>query len=363
MNKENEYDFDLIINSLSRGGAERVCITLANELYKRGYSIRIITLRFVKNNYLSDINENICVECLNAKKDIFGLIKLFKIIKTKKFKKIIAFDERITSIFNFSKIIYKSNYKVITRVINNIDIQEKMNKKIIYKFIYKFSKKFFKYSDLFIFQCYDMKERMIKYFNLKNDNNNIVIYNPLSPLFNNIKIENNKSDYFLMVGRLDLQKGYNYLIDTIKLCNEKKINIKVKILGDGIEKNNIIEKLKKCNIDSIEILGNKKNVYDYYRRAKGLILTSVYEGFPNVLIEATACGCPIISFDCPTGPSEIINKTNGILVEYLNIEKLAQQLINFDKIKWDYKKISNDTLKKYNKDIIVEKYIEEVIKI
>ncbi len=135
------YDLDFIINSLGRGGAERICVTLANAMANKGYSVRIITLRHINKNYEDDVSDSVKIQCLNASKDIFGLLKLKKWLKKENIKKIFAFDERITSICNYVKLKSNKQYLVISRVINNIDFQEKENNKIIYKFMYSFSKK------------------------------------------------------------------------------------------------------------------------------------------------------------------------------------------------------------------------------
>ena len=354
-----KYDLDLIINSLGRGGAERVCVTLANELAINGFKVRVITLRNVKNNYEADLNNNVVLKHLNAPKDLIGLIYLYKILKKSTIKEIIAFDERITSICNYVKIKKKKKYKVISRVVNNVDYQEKENNKFIYKIMYKFSKKFFKYSDKYIFQCKNMMNRMIKYFELDEKKSEFhYIYNPLSNSFSDVKIDIMKDNYYLMVGRLDKQKGYEYVIEALKKCKKKGKDIHLIILGDGPLKNKIQEDIDKYKL-KIELLGNVKNVIDYYIKAKALLLTSIYEGFPNVILEAISCGCPVISFDCPTGPSEIIEENNGILIDYLDTDKLSDTLLKFDNYKWDYNKVKFSS-KKYAKDIIINQYIKVI---
>lgn len=101
----------------------------------------------------------------------------------------------------------------------------------------------------------------------------------------------------------------------------------------------------------------------YYSNAKVTVLTSLYEGFPNVLIEFIALGTPVVSFDCESGPSEIIlDGKNGYLVKYLDIEEFTQKLDLALKTNWDAKAIINSS-KRYSKEIIVNKYfakIEEV---
>lgn len=358
------FDIDFIINSLARGGAERVCVNLANFMFAKGYRIRITVLRDVENNYEEDIDSGICINHLKAKKDIFGLIKLKSFLKSSNIKKILAFDERITSICNYIKIKKHKNYYIITRVINNVDFQERQNKKIIYKLLYKFSKKYFRYSNKYIFQCKAMMERMTNYFNLSKEKSEMTyIYNPLSKRFYNIPINKYKDDFFLMVGRLDEQKGYEYVLKSLIECKNKGMKIHLKILGDGPLKNKLKDMVRINKLD-VDFLGNVKNVIDYYSKAKALILTSIYEGFPNVLIEGLACGCPLISFDCPTGPSEIIDNSNGILIKYLDVEELTNCLINFNNKKWNYDEIAQSsnrykdesTLEKYAKELGVEKY-------
>ena len=358
MISSKQFDVDLIINSLGRGGAERICVTLANELNKKGYKVRIITLKQVTPNYIENVEKKVVIETLDAKKDLIGILYLKKILAKEKFSIIFSFDERITSMCNYVRIKKNKKYKVISRIINNIDLQAKYNKKIVYKPMYAFSKKYTKYSDKIIFQCREMMTRMINYFSINTSNcKTVYIYNPLSEKFHNIQINNNKENYYIMVGRLVEQKGYDSIIETAKVCKENNKEIHIKIFGDGEKYNELMKKIKKYNLN-IELLGNVKDIENYYKKAKALILTSKYEGFPNVLLEANACGCPVISFDCPTGPSEIVTKDNGILINN-SVNELVKVLMNFDNNKWNYN-IIKKTTDKYKDNCIIEKYIKEI---
>jgi N-acetylgalactosamine-N,N'-diacetylbacillosaminyl-diphospho-undecaprenol 4-alpha-N-acetylgalactosaminyltransferase len=92
-------------------------------------------------------------------------------------------------------------------------------------------------------------------------------------------------------------------------------------------------------LDRVHFLGYQDNPYKYLKRSKFLVLSSKNEGMPNVILEALACEVPVISFDCLSGPSEmIIDKKNGLLVENQNTDKLSEAMNLFlkDQILYDF---------------------------
>ncbi len=121
-----------------------------------------------------------------------------------------------------------------------------------------------------------------------------------------------KNCFILSIGRLTRQKNFNFLIEAYNKLLIIKPNIKLVILGEGEEKS----KLNKLIYDkslrkNIFLLGNEENVFKYMKHAYCLILPSLYENPGHVLIEAAACNCPIISSNCPTGPSEFLDYGKG----------------------------------------------------
>ncbi|SEJ33203.1 Glycosyltransferase involved in cell wall bisynthesis [Dyadobacter sp. SG02] len=143
------------------------------------------------------------------------------------------------------------------------------------------------------------------------------------------KVNENPSKTVISVGRLTFQKGYDMLMDAwAGLPAELRKEWKLLIIGDGEDKPTLENKMTALGIhDSVELVGATKAVFSYFEKAAIFCLSSRFEGLPMVLLEALAFHLPIVSFDCDTGPAELIeNGQNGILVEAGNVNKMTQSL-------------------------------------
>lgn len=118
---------------------------------------------------------------------------------------------------------------------------------------------------------------------------------------------------FVAVGRLHEQKDYPTLIRAVALLSRP---VKILIIGEGPLKQELLVMCRELGVEKqIEFVGYKKNPFKYMARARALVLSSQYEGFGRVIVEAMACGRPVISTRCPEGPGEIIiDGENGLLV-------------------------------------------------
>lgn len=152
------------------------------------------------------------------------------------------------------------------------------------------------------------------------------IYNPIEEVDD---MECNiKSKQIISVGRLTYQKGFDMLCDVAKVVLKDNKGWKWLILGDGEDKDKLRSKIKEYGLENKLILkGNVSNVEEYYKNSSLYVMTSRFEGLPMTLLEAKTYKLPIVSFNCLTGPSEIVkNNINGYLINPENVEAMSNKL-------------------------------------
>ncbi len=167
----------------------------------------------------------------------------------------------------------------------------------------------------------------------------------------------------ICVGRLNEQKGYEYLIDAWSLVVKKHPDWKLDVYGSGEIKSELQQRINSKDIKNSLILNEPvSTIMDEYLDSSIYIMSSRYEGFGMVLIEAMACGLPCVSFDCPYGPSDIIkNGQDGYLVEHLNTQALADGICNLIENPEQRKAFGKNARKnvlRYSQDIVMQQWID-----
>jgi glycosyltransferase involved in cell wall biosynthesis len=131
----------------------------------------------------------------------------------------------------------------------------------------------------------------------------------------------------LAVGRLTAQKDYPTLLRAVDLVRRLR-PIRLLVLGSGPEHESLLALAEKLHLDDVvEFHGFAENPYAFMARASLFVLASAWEGSPNALVEAMACGCPVVSTDCPSGPAEILDDARyGKLVPVGDSHALARAI-------------------------------------
>lgn len=188
----------------------------------------------------------------------------------------------------------------------------------------------------------------------------VIIPNPvIVPEYFQSRLENKQA---IAVGRIQHQKGFDTLTDVFAIVHKKHPDWIVNIYGDGNDREKIEKYIRQRGLESIVILkGRTTDIFSAMREASFFILSSRFEGFGMVIAEAMTQGLPAVSFDCPTGPSDIIQTSiNGILVENQNIQAMADAIcymIENPDERMRMGKNAMQMVKKFSGDTIVKKWL------
>ena len=172
----------------------------------------------------------------------------------------------------------------------------------------------------------------------------------------------------IFVGRLNEQKGLEYLIDTWMKVHRKHPDWLLHMYGDGEQKQLLSQMIKDTGLGHVVNVHQPTHmIMDKYLESSMLLLTSRFEGFALVIIEAMACGLPVVSFDCPWGPAEIIsNGDDGFLVEHLNTNEAAKrvcQLIDNPVLRKNMGLKARINIQRYNRDVVMLQWINLFVEV
>lgn len=355
------------MHRFSSGGAEKMTILLANELSRHGYDVTFIMREDEgETKYLLDSAINIINMNLKMKSKIIKNFKNIYLLR-KEFKKgydvCFGVTTSMSLIAAISKAYSNSSVRVIPVIHNTISIENRsfslLRNKLI-KFFDQFTAKTVVVSK-------EAAEDYIK--TCKIDNQKVLtIYNPvISPKIYELAdekvehkwLQNNRSHKVIInAGRLSYQKNHELMIRTLKDLR-KHIDVRLIILGIGELEASLRDLCKELDVtEYVDFLGYSNNPYAYFSKVDAFVLSSRYEGLPTVLIEALACGCKVVSTDCPSGPREILdNGKFGVLAD-----QNQQSLMNAINHAMQLDAINHDEIKEYcnifTVDNVVKNYIE-----
>ena len=333
-----------LIPSLEKGGIERSLSRISKGLIDRGWEVIVLTSEVSKEGktYFENSVKFITVSTPFKKQNsiIFQFLK--NLILFFKFKKIINNNEvdLVLAAKNLPMAVLlkkysKSKFKLFLReAVHPFAAAKNQRSYINSKFVIFLKKKLYPSADKIIAISEGVKKSLIE--QLKMPPSKIeVIYNPAGDQriieLSKEKVEKNYfSNNFniINIGRLTKQKDHITLLKAMKLVL-KKIQCNLLIIGDGSEKKNIYKFIKDNDLENnVNLLGYKSNPWKYLSRSDLFVLSSIWEGFGNVIVESMILGVPVISSDCNSGPSEIlVDGKYGDLFEIRDYNKLSELII------------------------------------
>ena len=345
---------------LSMGGEERVLLSVLRNLVELNYDVDLlITWNHKENNLFENeipkkVNYEFLFDNYNGKSKIIKEIYRLrtKTIYLKKVEKIIE-EKKYDVIIDYSSNLLKyKNFDIKVPIFAWIHFSLTFGEKLSGEKVEKYKKQYKKY-DKILTICDTMRDEFVEILGMDKTKVELV-YNPINLEIIRKKAEDVnpkygnylKEDYFLQVSRLTQQKQPEHLVDIYYKLKQRGIKEKLYFIGNGEKVKLIRQKIKEYNLeDDIILLGQIENPYPFFKNAKLFLHTAKYEGLPTVLLESLAFGTPVVAYDCPTGPKDILGKNSeyGELIPLNDRDtfvKRVYELIDNNEKYENYKKMS-----------------------
>ncbi|MCL1876290.1 MAG: glycosyltransferase [Synergistaceae bacterium] len=311
-----------LLRDLGQGGAERSSLRLANGLANFGMKVTIFILKR-KGEMLDSINPDIQV--IDIKSSFFRLLSS---IRSMDIDFLLPIYTSMRALL--AKAILKMPFKVVLSQRNMFTLDRGP---IQTRLRFLRCKLLYRYTDACVCISEGVAEEM-RTLNLLPVNKIHVIYNPVvnKELLSQIDepiddpwFGENSDPVIIGVGRLGDQKDFATLIKAFEIVSKRRRNLKLLLLGEGKQRKMLENMVVDLELsERVRMPGYTANPYPYMKRAALFVLTSRYEGFGNVVPEALACGCNVVSTDCKSGPSEVLEGGKyGALAQVGNPEDIA----------------------------------------
>ncbi|PZP42103.1 MAG: hypothetical protein DI598_17335 [Pseudopedobacter saltans] len=349
----------LIAEIHKSGGTERAVINLANDLVEIGNKVKIVSLFTIDQNPFYSLSPLIKVDQLGisfektlTKRVIFGIrnvhTKLKKYYNSHQDEIFIATDPFIS--FVISMLHGKRDAK---RVI----VCEHMALSISSRFSIFFRKVLFKRANAIVVLTQrdkDFMQQLLPTLHIYEIPNRITYVSDIAPIPN--------SKVLIAIGRLELQKNFSELISIFETINKDNKDWRLILVGDGSLRNELDLQIKQLELAQyVQIIPVCHDVKSLFRDSAIYVMTSIYEGFPMVLLEAMSSQLPIVAYDCPNGPRELIeNGTTGFVIDMHDKEEFASKtlsLINDIGLRIQFgRNAKKNAETKYSKEIILAEW-------
>lgn len=328
-----EAKLALYLPSLRGGGAERVMVTLANGFAERGYPVDLVLVR-AEGPYLEGVADNVRVVGLEAARVATSLPRLVRYLRRERPVAMLSAMSHANVIAVLARQLAGVPTRIVVSEHANFSIARANAPSRRGRMMGHFMRWAYPHADRAVAVSKGVADDLANHVRLQSIG---VIYNPI--VTDTLKTSSQgEPDHpwlaqadlpvVLGVGRLTPQKDFSTLIRAFGRLRETR-EARLVILGEGELRSQLEVLVHQLGLhEDVSLPGFKGNPYAYMRQADLFVLSSGWEGLPTVLVEAMACGTPVVSTDCPSGPSEILeNGRWGRLVPVGDEAALAEAMI------------------------------------
>lgn len=352
----------LNINSLGGGGAEKVAVEIANNLISNNFNVHICYFVDRKNKEYS-LNKAVNRH-FKACNNLFSKAYFLNtIIKKHKIHEVISFTDGPNIASFIASYINSTNVKFIPTIHNDLRERDKHVHKSLKFYLVRFLHRLVcKFSEKIVCVSVGAKNSLSEYYGVSKDKI-VVVYNPIIKLVPDLtRRPVSRKLKIIAAGRLTEQKNFSMLINASEILMKNGVDFNVDIFGDGELHSELKTQIESKDLNHIvKLKGFVSDLSKEMQSYDVFVLTSKWEGFGNVLVEALIEGLTIISTDCPSGPREVLkNGQFGYLIPKDSSFALAEKIQDknlFSQLNYSGEELSKH-LSQFTEKSVISRYID-----
>ncbi|WP_290586614.1 glycosyltransferase [Ketobacter sp.] len=321
----------ILLPSLRGGGAERVMLTIATELAERGHEVDLVLCK-AEGAYINDVPASVNLIDLRNHRLSRCLVPLLKHIRRRQPEALLSTMRHVNLLAVTAKLMSPHSFRLIVREANTIGTQLMEDNNLKERCMPFLMKWLYPRADAIVAVSEDTRKDLITHAGIDPYRVQI-IHNPVVSdlMFKHAEsavthpwLKSHTVPVIVAAGRLCRQKDFPTLIDAFAKLRQHLV-ARLIILGEGEERANLMQQARALGIaEHVDLPGFVNNPFCYMKQADLFVLSSLWEGLPNTLIQAMALGTPVISTDCSGGSREILNNgTLGELVPTRSSDRLS----------------------------------------
>jgi len=317
-----------VLPSLGGGGAARVVVTLLRHLDRRRFELHLVVVGALWP-YLRDVPDDVRVHALAAGRVRRAVPKLLAVIRRLEPAVVVSTQGYMNFVLLVTRSLFPRSKLVVREVIGEQYLE---NSRFRHQF-YRLYLRVVRRADRIVTQS-DAVRRELSARLCARPGQVIRLYNPVDAVRLAAEARSSSTPYvgagphLLAAGRLHPQKGFDLLLEAFGGVVEDGLSGRLTILGEGGERSALEAQARHLDLTQlVRFMGFQEHPYPYFGHADLFVLSSRYEGMPNVVLEALACGCPVLAFSCPHGVDEIVrHEVNGLLLPPQDVVGLRHAL-------------------------------------